>query len=610
MSEELNNHELENPKTGRPYTRRNALKFAACVAGLAALGGTGALAYFTGGDAKTNETTVAQNLNVKVVEEAWEGSLPETGSVTVLPGQEVAKDPKVQNLSDAIPGYLFAEVRIPRAEVAVADGTGHVGESAVQDLFSFTPNVSDGGWVLLEEFSDDTQHVVRYAWSQVVVPRAMTGTTLFDTVTFANITDGQASGDSLVTVVGYGIQAEPFAGYADAWEAYKKQNGIVDDDSDENLEDTVVFGNVVINANFIEVGESFNLAKAKNNTLQVVAETECTHAGTIAFADAPLGVNGSYHVMPNEDGMTIDESIKSFTVDETVLNILENANDIVYTASRYVFGVYSVDDNELRLYKRPNKPTVGDVFNGRTVSTVYDWAIETDNYGGANNSPWSDIANECISVIAVDKNIKPTFTGSWFKGFYALQSVNLTRMDFTDVQSMENMFGACTNLVTVKLPSVQNSVCKCTRNMFSGCTSLASLDLSSFELLNVWDCSEMFWNCTSLLSLDLRTMHISYDNNTISDMFYRCSSLVSVDLSSFNLVSTNANQMFRECSNLQAIYATNQLKLTRGSYIFYGCESLVGGAGTKYVKPNYGYQYACIDDPDSGNPGYFTYKAA
>ena len=35
---------------------------------------------------------------------------------------------------------------------------------------------------------------------------------------------------------------------------------------------------------------------------------------------------------------------------------------------------------------------------------------------------------------------------------------------------------------------------------------------------------------------------------------------------------------------------------------------LVGGAGTVYSDSNYGSEYARIDDPDNGKPGYFTLK--
>jgi hypothetical protein len=43
--------------------------------------------------------------------------------------------------------------------------------------------------------------------------------------------------------------------------------------------------------------------------------------------------------------------------------------------------------------------------------------------------------------------------------------------------------------------------------------------------------------------------------------------------------------------------------------MFDNSTKLVGGSGTVYNSSNVDKTYARIDDPDNGNPGYFTYKA-
>ena len=47
-------------------------------------------------------------------------------------------------------------------------------------------------------------------------------------------------------------------------------------------------------------------------------------------------------------------------------------------------------------------------------------------------------------------------------------------------------------------------------------------------------------------------------------------------------------------------------KVTSSSWIFYGCENLVGGNGTKYNSSYIDKIYARIDTADA--PGYFTKK--
>ena len=44
--------------------------------------------------------------------------------------------------------------------------------------------------------------------------------------------------------------------------------------------------------------------------------------------------------------------------------------------------------------------------------------------------------------------------------------------------------------------------------------------------------------------------------------------------------------------------------------MFTGNGKLVGEKGTKYSSDRMDKEYARIDDPDNGKPGYFTYKEA
>lgn len=95
-------------------------------------------------------------------------------------------------------------------------------------------------------------------------------------------------------------------------------------------------------------------------------------------------------------------------------------------------------------------------------------------------------------------------------------------------------------------------------------------------------------------------------------MFQNCESLTSLDLSSFNTAKvTNMNGMFELCSKLKTIYASSLFTtdaVSSSTNMFYGCTSLVGGAGTKiYDASHIDKDYARIDGGTS-NPGYFTAK--
>ncbi len=98
---------------------------------------------------------------------------------------------------------------------------------------------------------------------------------------------------------------------------------------------------------------------------------------------------------------------------------------------------------------------------------------------------------------------------------------------------------------------------------------------------------------------------------------FRNSQVTSLDLSSFDTSKvTNMSYMFYYCRNLTTIYVSNDFVTSSladdtstndSTQMFYGCTSLVGGAGTTYDSSHTNKEYAHIDGGPS-NPGYFTAK--
>jgi hypothetical protein len=62
---------------------------------------------------------------------------------------------------------------------------------------------------------------------------------------------------------------------------------------------------------------------------------------------------------------------------------------------------------------------------------------------------------------------------------------------------------------------------------------------------------------------------------------------------------------------LKEIYVGNNWNINNdlsSNIIFYGDTNLVGGAGTTYDQNHIDAEYARVDDPENGKPGYFTLK--
>ena len=140
--------------------------------------------------------------------------------------------------------------------------------------------------------------------------------------------------------------------------------------------------------------------------------------------------------------------------------------------------------------------------------------------------------------------------------------------------------------------------------------------------------SNMFASCKNLETLDFSGFGRSTQYLTnISQMFAYCEKIQTLDLTHFYTTKvTDMFSLFRDCKALVTIYAstgftTNQLKTSLGcEYLFYGCESLIGGNPddpTPYNSDFYrtegtythskDYHYARIDGgKNSSTYGYFT----
>lgn len=123
-------------------TKSKLLATCAVVSALA-LGVGGTLAYLTDNETHTNTFTVG-NVHVDLLEPSWpqadenKNGVPDAAE-DLVPNEEVAKDPKVQNTgeNDAI---VFMRVTVPMKDVSLVADDGTVANHAVQELFYMKQN--------------------------------------------------------------------------------------------------------------------------------------------------------------------------------------------------------------------------------------------------------------------------------------------------------------------------------------------------------------------------------------------------------------------------------------------------------------------------------------
>ncbi len=261
----------------------------------------------------------------------------------------------------------------------------------------------------------------------------------------------------------------------------------------------------------------------------------------------------------------------------------------------------------------PDFPSKYSVLDNGILTLCYD--KEKANRTGMilKKSEWRNHADE-ITTCVIDPSfatLKLKDMTALFEGLTGLETIEGIENLNTDMTSnMAYMFNRCSNLKTLDVSGFKTGKVTSMWAMFADCSSLTHLDVSGFNTENVEYLAYMFKGCTGLTSLDVSGFKTDRATD-IGAMFNGCSKLTVLDLSSFNTDQVISMWgMFSDCQQLSTIYASEQWNMSSvetTDYMFFGCPSLVGGAGTTFNWSHTNGEYARIDGGPS-QPGYFTYK--
>ena len=172
---------------------------------------------------------------------------------------------------------------------------------------------------------------------------------------------------------------------------------------------------------------------------------------------------------------------KTVSVDRSVgkLDAKNNANALK-AATRGALALATVDfpfgqkqafavrysDNTAGLYKRFKAPSVGDTFDGRTVTRVTTGIEDMKKlFAGAHSLK---------SVTAIDEGIRPKTTESWLNGCWGLTTVDFAKLDTSRTTNMQRMFNGCFDLTSLDLTGWDTSKVTHANYMFQSCSSLTS----------------------------------------------------------------------------------------------------------------------------------------
>ena len=188
---------------------------------LASVGGVSA--YLTDYEKVSNEFTVGK-VDIELKEPEWK---PEENK-KIEPSKVIHKDPQITNTgtNDA---FVYMEVSIPMANVEAAAENGERLGKKVQELFSFEAKDS---WMQMSVQNTESRRTYTYAYKKILKPQE-TSESLFDTVKFLNLIEGQLDGQTFeIPVRAYAIQTSYTGGSSynlseqikAAYEKYVNQN--------------------------------------------------------------------------------------------------------------------------------------------------------------------------------------------------------------------------------------------------------------------------------------------------------------------------------------------------------------------------------------------------
>lgn len=220
---------------------------------LGVIGVSGIMAYLTDSESKTNHFTVGK-VDIELIETNWtanqapykdtngDGHIDEndektsTDAINIVANQTITKDPKIMNKGKN-PAYVYLNVTVPVANVVTTNDDGTKKAAADTELFSYSinegwkelnekqPNMSGGKIISYTHTYYYTKELPKYNGENEA---SCTTPTLFDAVTFANITEDAVSGDTPVVASLQDIKVEAKAIQSDSL----KIDGLVKDSED------------------------------------------------------------------------------------------------------------------------------------------------------------------------------------------------------------------------------------------------------------------------------------------------------------------------------------------------------------------------------------------
>ncbi len=210
------------------------------------------------------------------------------------------------------------------------------------------------------------------------------------------------------------------------------------------------------------------------------------------------------------------------------------------------------------------------------------------------------LSNLVYSVVVVDE-MAPTTMQNWFNGFSSCTSMDLEKLDTSNVVSMSYTFNGCGSLTSLDVSGFDTSNVTNMGGMFGNCSSLTELDVSGFDTSNVTYMSNMFNYCMRLESIAVEDWDVSKVKECGS-MFNSCYALKELDLSKWDTSKMTYMQNFcYGCTSLEKLNISNWHfdEYVSMRVAFSRCPALTDVTMQNFELNEGGYLYSLFSDCSS-----------
>ena len=277
----------------------------------------------------------------------------------------------------------------------------------------------------------------------------------------------------------------------------------------------------------------------------------------------------------------VDTNIKKVLRAQSLPDDFISTEDNTISTEESRVPIYVWFDNGIIYYYSENeKILLNDNSNRLFQNLTALEEIDLSNFDTSNVTSMSAMFSNCSNLKSLDLSTfdtsNVTSMGGMFQKCINLEEINFSSFDTSNVEDMQYMFCNCSSLTSLDITNFDSSKVVNFDSTFRNCSQLTEIDLSNFSTESATLIRGMFYDCSGLIELDLT----NFDTSKVEDMswlFRGCTNLERVDLSSFDTTSTtDINHMFCYCINLKSVDMSNfdTSKVTSLNGLFYDCESL------------------------------------